>query len=1409
MTVKPAYFEPIREQSAKRWDQLDSDPELAGPWHQLFKQVQSPRHILSELLQNADDAHATQAWVEILDGYFSFSHNGEDFTEEHFSSLCRFGYSNKRALHTIGFRGIGFKSTFSLGELVELYTPSLSIGFNQKRFTEPFWMNSSSVDRRDRTTVRVAISDEHREKEARKNLEEWLKSPVSLLFFRNIRRISINGTEVHWSSFGEGPIKGTEWLALDEKPDKKFLLARSAPESFPEDALREVRQERMLGADQDIALPPCQLEIVVGVEGRLFVVLPTGVKTDLPFACNAPFIQDPARLKIKDPEISPTNRWLLERAGKLAAEVMLNWLGNTDFTTEERAVAYDMMPEPHRGNNSLDGVSSDIVKNSFRDTILERRLLLTDNGHLAHKLQAAVLPNQIYGVWPREQATTLFDDQAREPLSQFVTAKNISKLRSWKAVAQIEHGDVLKALQTKPFPKPSAWRQLLDLWSYIDTLIYEYFCSENELRIVPVQGKDILLAASEVVRLDEEKVVSSDEDWAIFGDSFAILDQNWMRYLTEQQRAADSEKNKELQKKIERNRNVLQAIGLNNSSNTGRIINHIAESFFAVQPVRPDEAVRLAHLAAKLGAAIGDHFKFICQDNELRSINYTVIYDEGGKLDLLLPKGWAERHLLHTEYSKQFRTCSRGEWDAWVGSGRAGLKNFVPLERVHSRHLSETSLKGALRERGYQDAYSFQYSNPRFVINDWDFGAECWEHWEKLEIELPTVWSQIVEFVLAAPSQWTKFLSASVSEFSSKNRERSFIREGLVPQWLTKLAEKQCLPDVNGVLRKPSDLLMRTPDTEAMMDVEPFVHALLDSEANKPLLRLLGVSDKPIDPEKILRRLKGLALAQTPPEYEVDKWYRRLDQLMSNCSTDDSQMIKEAFETDQLIFSESGTWENAYGAFLSGGEEDVPDIPLVRAAVKDLTLWRKIGVGEQPTAELALEWLRTLPSERHLEPNDMRRVKTLVSRYPKRVWDECGHWLNLAGEWVPTDGLGYSLSMQALTRWNHLHQWVKQKTADLQMLSVELNEAEPFNSLPPLSGHIDEIFEQHSKPSGQRERRAWLEELGQQLSRIKLEDEQEAIRIRELATELAHTQWLTSSQIEIIPYIDGKPAGTPRKADALWHKDTLYVEDKQLGKLAKAVAQELGRAFRKQEIGDAIKLCFDREPFFVRSYIEENFELIKVDEYEEQMIKKKTDLLEEELDDDLEDFSSLNQAGDKKKGEYSLDDGAVATEAFETSYHVAFDEEQHAANEVSPDADLDEEITYRPVKKQQTKAQLIERFALANGFKKHEDNHFFAGDGCLIVKAQGALFPWELRNHDGEVIKHYIPMEHCLERDHLQLGADIWGVLEREPDNYALILIDPDGKPVEVSGKILNGLRVAGVLTLHPSTYRLVIEHNI
>lgn len=432
MKNPPNYFERVRQKAEQRWRQLENDPELAGPWHQLFKQVPSPRHVLSELLQNADDAGATEASVEIADGYLIFEHNGEDFTEEQFTSLCRFGFSNKRSLHTIGFRGIGFKSTFSLGNTVELYTPSLAAAFDRSRFTEPRWLEIRT-ETHNLTRVQVLIVDSNRKCELEKNLEEWKSSALSLLFFRNIRRLRIGNKDLRWTKTDDGPVSDSEWMALDEDPKNLFLLVQSEEESFPEEALEEIKQERLLSEGQEANFPPCKVELVLGAVGRLYVVLPTGVKTELPFACNAPFIQDPARLKIKDPETSPTNRWRLDRVGRLAGEVMLNWLGNSEKGNEYRAQAYNLMPDIDRDDNSLDGVCSATAECSFDDVITGKPILLTESGELVEKNESVILPIELSDIWSAEEAANFLMKRIESRSPPLFPAQTSKSLRtgSW------------------------------------------------------------------------------------------------------------------------------------------------------------------------------------------------------------------------------------------------------------------------------------------------------------------------------------------------------------------------------------------------------------------------------------------------------------------------------------------------------------------------------------------------------------------------------------------------------------------------------------------------------------------------------------------------------------------------------------------------------------------------------------------------------------------------------------------------------------------------------------------------------------------------------------------------------------------------------------------------------------------
>ena len=155
------------------------------------------------------------------------------------------------------------------------------------------------------------------------------------------------------------------------------MLVRATPEAFPSDALAEIRRERMLSDEEALDFPPSSVEIVLGAKGELFVVLPTRVSTACPFACNAPFIQDPAREGIKDPNISPTNRWLLERMGRLAGDSMLQWLSDNDLPEEQRAAAYDILPaEISPGMRPLDESVAETIRAAFAETVDGEKFIL-------------------------------------------------------------------------------------------------------------------------------------------------------------------------------------------------------------------------------------------------------------------------------------------------------------------------------------------------------------------------------------------------------------------------------------------------------------------------------------------------------------------------------------------------------------------------------------------------------------------------------------------------------------------------------------------------------------------------------------------------------------------------------------------------------------------------------------------------------------------------------------------------------------------------------------------------------------------------------------------------------------------------------------------------------------------------
>ena len=659
---QPAYFKSIRVRASKRWDQLERDPELAGPWHQLFRQVQSPRHVVSELLQNADDAGATEAAVTIDDGEFIFSHNGDDFDEEQFASLCRFGFSNTRTLHTIGFRGVGFKSTFSLGDEVRLVSPTLSVAFHRERFTEPRWIQSAGPTD-GRTEIRVIIQSKQVQQELGKNLQEWSESPASLLFFNNIRCLRLDDREIRWESQGTGPIAGSEWMSVSNTPGNQYLVLRSSEEEFPDDALNEIKEERMT-PDDGTTFPPCRVEIVLGLKGRLYVVLPTGVMTDLPFACNAPFIQDPARMKIKDPVLSPTNGWLLKRAGELAADAMLALVGAKSLSIEERCQAYGLLPAVDREDRTIEGSCGTIVEESFDARIEGTKFLLTESKSLESSGRCLAVPGELLDVWSPAQITADLSRVNLPILSRHISERDRKKLTDREHIRTLSKSQVLETLKTNRLPRPRTWRHLLRLWEYISDEVIRLRSYHGDVRIVPAQGKEVLYAANEVVRIGERRTLKP-EDWEFLSPFLLTLDPNWTRFLAEGRRTAGLASDEALEAQVQVAFRCISALGLSDPTNADRILSKVADTFFSTEaPHKIQDYVRLTHIAAKLGSAVPDSFRFVTQGQG--SARGPILADIDNDLDMFVDADWYEKNVLHDAYANPSETCTDDEWRQWV-----------------------------------------------------------------------------------------------------------------------------------------------------------------------------------------------------------------------------------------------------------------------------------------------------------------------------------------------------------------------------------------------------------------------------------------------------------------------------------------------------------------------------------------------------------------------------------------------------------------------------------------------------------------------------------------------------------------------------------------------------------------------
>ncbi|WP_412068598.1 sacsin N-terminal ATP-binding-like domain-containing protein [Rubrivirga sp. IMCC43871] len=1366
MLEPPGYFERVRLGAHRRWEQLEADPDLAAPWHQLFRQVQSPRHVISELLQNADDAGASWARAEVRDGAFIFEHDGADFDEDAFQSLCRFGFSNKRHLHTIGFRGIGFKSTFSVGPLVELTTPTLRVTFDKRRFTEPVW-DGQRAGVGGATRVRIPVEGDDVEAWLNEELARWAADPLPILFFQNLRRLELQGVCIARDEAGPGPIPGSSWVALTGESEQRVLRIASEEVAFPADALEEVRAER---GDPDFDLPPCRVELVVGApDPRLYVVLPTEVRVDLPFACNAPFLQDPARTGIKDPTGSPTNRWLLRRVGALAAQAMLGWVGNGELLTGERAEGYTALLSevPLEPVRSLAYDVAETVRQGQREALRGNPLVLTSKGTLAKPRAVLDIPPDLLDVWPEEVVLDLFGAGQTAVVAPNVPRGARARLASWKYLGRFLPEAFLDRLRAVPAPpQPMSDAALAVLWAFVGRLLGQQrhrLVPKGALAIVPAVGREWLSTADAAVVAGAAADRLSAEDWAFIGGRVAVVDPSWTaRMLDPDVPLAGAEADAA---------ELYRRVGLDQRGGLHEALVAVASAVFG-EEVEVADGLRVGWIAAKADLESPPELRFLCDDGAWRRAEDGLLVDAEQALRYF-PLDWAQRHLVSARYGTNGGAREHAVWQRWSLSPRSRLRRFVLPQEVATNVYGKSQAERVMVQRGGRKPDSYRLKSRDFVLADFDFDKTLWEGWAEQARDDDGVWPVVVRGICDDwDANWEKRTAAMLRQ--EGNQYSYSVEHGdLVAAWVRRLRMTPCLPDTAGRLRLPAELYRMNAKTAHLVGVEPFLAEAFDTEVAGPLLVLLGVRDVPDSLDRLIDRVRALSGTEVP-EPAVRALYEALDRSMRHVAEGVVASAREAFSKEPLIRDAAGGWRTSKGVH-QRNDDALPGLAVLSDSLAGLRLWDRLGVPVEPTADSFLDWLRSLPDGEAVR--DGATVRAVLSRYPDRVWAEVGAWLGADGVWRATDAFQYASAQPDVME--AVFPGVRREVADVTMLPPAVRARDPFRRRPLLEVVLTYSLQDVARV-GSAQVTPWLEALGRGLAGarpVAEMDPEEVARRREAGARMARTRWQRATAIDARPVLDGQPVGPSRAYEVLWVGKQLVATDEG-PRVYAALVGALSAPIDEPALARAVDDCAGRDPAWIAAYFDAHFTLDGLGPGEPD-----PEAPGETADPEASDGTGPPSQGSPAGGE---PDDAV---------------EENPAD--------DEEAELVPKTSRRTGPSGAELgYWRVQGFTYDEDRRRYDHPGgASVQRMAGSPFPWVAYDEHGDLQGRYWVSRRPLSTG-VEVPAEVWDLLRRSDGTVALLIPSESGGLRCLDWGHLERLQSEGSVNLYPASYRLVASDS-
>lgn len=323
-----SFIDTVRAKRMKLADVL-ADEEYSGIREIVEELYPDQAHFIYELLQNAEDAGASNARFVLEKKRLCFEHDGRAFSEDDVWGITNIGKGGKRDQEDkIGRFGVGFKSVFAYTETPHIWSPSFS--FKISHLVLPTELGSTR-DLGGRTRFEFPFDGAKKSasaaySETKAGLEDLAES--TLLFLTNLHTVC---WQIGQDMTGE--LRRIEHSPHHIEVRKRTGKARSRSAHYLRfsESVKGLEKQRVAIAFELECLPTAntfdpkkpllrQMKIAPARPGRVAVYFPAEKETSgLRFHLHAPFVPELSRASVKN---TSANKPLFKQLAELAASCL-------------------------------------------------------------------------------------------------------------------------------------------------------------------------------------------------------------------------------------------------------------------------------------------------------------------------------------------------------------------------------------------------------------------------------------------------------------------------------------------------------------------------------------------------------------------------------------------------------------------------------------------------------------------------------------------------------------------------------------------------------------------------------------------------------------------------------------------------------------------------------------------------------------------------------------------------------------------------------------------------------------------------------------------------------------------------------------------------------------------------------